>query len=556
MSRLAPQPGEVIDRGRPVKFRFDGKTVDGFDGDSIASALYAAGVRVFSHSGKYQRRRGLMCGAGQCPNCLVEVDGKPGVLSCVQPVRDGIEVRSRGHLAALDVNPPRALWPLYRRVRRHVAAGALPVPPDARTGADDGASVPLIAPGPLVQVDVLVVGGGVAGMSAALAAAGQGAEVTLVEERPWLGGRLLWEGGHEQARSLAAQFERAGVRVCLDTTAVAHAEGAVLVSGGEQGRRIAARQFIYATGAIEQPLVFAGNDLPGVMLSGGARRLLALYATAPGSRAVVATSSDRGVRAAIALKAAGVPVAVVADLRPDPTRACRRLPANRIEVLQGWTVVEARGQRSVRSAVLAPIERLRSGSAHLEVECDLLIAAGSDAPALAPLIQAGARTRYDQARGYFRIDRLPAGVLAAGQVVGEGGWGVAEVSGELAGLEAVHALGLANSHAAGVRARLRERLAANDRPERAVPPSDAGEGAPGGSFVCFCTDVSSKDIRRCGAHGGENPFEACRQATSVTMGPCQGQMCHLATLRLIAKETGVSMDELGASGGAGTPARS
>jgi len=541
--RLPHQPSEVIDRYSSVSFTFDGKPVTGLRGDTIASALYAAGQRTFSRSVKYHRRRGLMCCSGDCPNCLITVDGKPVMRACTEPVREGARVEPLHAIGGPDEDLPKRRLPGYEWVARR------------RDGAErlsaERLSAEALKPGPEAEqrereADLLVVGGGVAGLSGAIAAAELGADVVLADDGPRLGGRLLWEGGHEQARALAEQARRLGVELLSGACAEGHADGRVLVRQGSVLRRIRARRYLYATGSIEQPLMFAGNDLPGVMLSGGARRLASLYSVLPGTRAVVVTTSDRGVRAAIALAAAGVRISVVADLRPDASRACKRLPANGVQPLQGWTILAARGRREVRSAVLAPVATLRSGaspSQRRELECDLLIVSGGDAPATSLITAAGGRTEYDPSRGNFRLAALPEGSLAAGQLAGEGGWGVAEVSGELAGLEAARALGFGNGSQSSRRAALRSRLAANDRPDRAVPPADAGATDPARSFACFCADVSAKDIHKC-VEAGQRSIDQCKQHTFVTMGPCEGRMCALTALRLMAKETGQSPDQL------------
>jgi sarcosine oxidase subunit alpha len=396
------------------------------------------------------------------------------------------------------------------------------------------------------ETDLLVVGGGVAGLTGAITAAQFGADVVLVDDAPQLGGRLLWEGAHEQARALTEQAEREGVELLSDACAEGSADGWTLVRQASTLHRIRARRTLYATGAIEQPLVFAGNDLPGVMLSGAARRLVSLYGVLPGTRAVVATTSDRGVRAAIALAAAGVQISVVADLRPEASRACKRLPANGVEPLQGWTIVAARGRREVRSAVLAPVADLRSGSStsrRREFECDLVIVSGGDAPSASLIDAAGGRTKYDPERGNFRVAELPDRALAAGQLVGEGGWGVAEVSGELVGLEAARELGFGDATPGSRRARLRDRLDANDRPERAVPPADAGANDEARSLICLCADVSAKDMHKC-VEEGHRSLELCKQHTGVTAGSCNARMCGLAALRLMAKATGQSLDQV------------
>ena len=156
MSRLDRRAGERIDRSTQVGFTFDGRPVSGFAGDTIGSALFAAGVRTFSRSFKYHRRRGLFCCVGQCPNCLVAVDGAPGVRACVEPVREGIRVEHLNARPSLEFDVmratdlfggpftppgfyyktfirPRRLWPLYEKVLRHAAGlGVLPHSQDER----------------------------------------------------------------------------------------------------------------------------------------------------------------------------------------------------------------------------------------------------------------------------------------------------------------------------------------------------------------------------------------------------------------------------------------
>jgi sarcosine oxidase subunit alpha len=536
-TRLPPQSSELIDRSASVSFSFDGKPVTGHPGDTVASALYAAGQRTFSRSPKNHHKRGLMCCAGHCANCLMTIDGVSGVRACVEPVREGVRVEPLYVTPGSEpVLPRRRLhryeWGGRRREEVERPTAQMP-PPNAEVQIRER------------EADLLVVGGGVAGLIAAITAAECGVNVVLVDDGAQLGGRLLWEGAHEQARALAEQARREGVEVLSGACAEGVADGWTQVRQGSTLHRIRARRTLYATGAIEQPLLFAGNDLPGVMLSGAARRLVSLYGVLPGTRAVVVTTSDRGVRAAIALAAAGLQIAALADLRPEASRACRRLPANGIEPLQGWTILAARGRREVRSAVLTPVAAIRAGappSQRREFECDLVIVSGGDAPSASLIDAAGGRTAYNPERGNFRVIRLPDGALAAGQLVGEGGWGVAEVSGELAGLEAASKLGCASAIPRSRRARLRGRLDANDRPEPGVPPADAGSDDPARSLVCFCSDVSVKDMHRC-VEEGHRSLELCKQRTSVTAGPCDARMCGLAALRLMAKATGQSLDQ-------------
>jgi sarcosine oxidase subunit alpha len=210
------------------------------------------------------------------------------------------------------------------------------------------------------------------------------------------------------------------------------------------------------------------------------QRLIALYAVRPGTRAVVATTSDRGLDAARALQAAGVEVVDVADLR------------------KGWTVVEAQGRKHVRAVVLGALD----GSAERRVECDLLVVSGGFAPATSLIAQAGGKTAYDPARGHFAIAELPDGVRAVGEVAGEGTFA----------------------------------------PE-AVPPAVSGSGR-GKCFACICEDVTAKDIHL-SVQEGYDSIELSKRYTTATMGPCQGRMCQLPAVRLMAQETGQDLQAVG-----------
>ena len=296
----------------------------------------------------------------------------------------------------------------------------------------------------------------------------------------------------------------AGVEILARASALGYFDGMVPVWQGDTLHQIRARRHVFATGAIEQPLVFAGNDLPGVMLSGGALRLTQLYAVSPGTRAVVATTSDRGLEAAATLHDAGVQIVAVADLRTERTAAARRLAERGIEVLIDHTILAAKGGKTVDGAVLGP-NGVEGASVEKTFACDLVVVSGGFAPATSLLLQAGARTRYDAARGSFVLDELPPNVTAVGDVAG----------GEHGG----------------------------DADAVAVPPPVSGAGH-GKCFACLCEDVTAKDIHL-SVEEGYDSIELCKRYTTVTMGPCQGRMCQLPAVRLMAKETGQSLEQVG-----------
>jgi sarcosine oxidase subunit alpha len=564
VTRIDPQPGELIDRSTPVTFTFDGKPVTGYAGDTIASALYAAGRRTFSRSFKYHRRRGLLCCAGACANCLVDVDGAPGVRACTEPVREGMRVGHQNALPSLDFDAmrvtdlaggpftpvgfyyktftrPRKAWPLYEKVLRGAAGlGRVRAKQDGREWRTQYRRR---------HADLLVVGGGAAGLHAATAAAELGADVVLVDDGPRLGGRMLYLGLHERAAALTAKAERAGVELLTQASALGHYDGLVAIWQGDTLHQVRAAQHIVATGAIEQPLVFEGNDLPGVMLSSGARRLLALYGVAPGRRAVVAAVDERGLEAALALREGGMEIAAVADLRAgEGSKAARALAVAGVDVMPGATVVRALGRAGVTGAEIAQVDvdgSLRGGVRDLE--CDLLVVSGGWAPATSLLSQAGATTAYLRERAHTGPAELPDDVQAAGEVAGDGALEAAGASGTLAGLAAAHALGLGDAHsrsrADDERARLSE--ARRRRPRAVEPPPVSGAGGKR-CFACLCEDVTVKDVHQSVAEGFDS-LELSKRYTTVTMGPCQGRMCQLPSARLMARETGQTMAAVGST---------
>jgi sarcosine oxidase subunit alpha len=559
MTRLPEQPGERIDRSQPVTFSFDGKPASGFAGDTIVSALYAAGRRVFSRSFKYHRPRGELCGCGQCANSLFQIDGAPGIRGCSEPIREGLRVTHQNAWPSLDFDVmratdrvggpftpvgfyyktfirPRRLWPVYEKVLRSAAGlGRLPKRQDEREWETEYRRR---------RCDVLVIGGGIAGLAAAAQAAELGADVVLCDEDVVVGGLLGVEGGHEAVRELERRARDAGVEILSGAPALGFFDGLVPVWQGSTLHQVRADRHIVATGAIQQPLIFPDNDLPGVMLSGGARRLAAAYAVKPGERAVVATVDDRGLDDALALHAVGIDV-IVADLRPDAGggQLAQRVEAAGIRLLAGQTVVRAEGHDRVERAVVARVDAgggaIDGGSTH---DCDLLAVSGGSAPALSLLLQAGGRASYDERIAAFALDELPAGLHAAGAVAGYELAEAAEQSGAVAGAEAAGALGLSPNGVAG--GRERSERATSPAPV-ATPPACATDGGRRGkAFVDLDEDVTVKDVKRAALEGYDS-LELSKRYTTVTMGPSQGRFSQLASARVLAAETGLDLGAVG-----------
>ncbi len=574
-ARLPEGPGELIDRARPVEFMFGGRKVSALQGDTVASALHASGVTTLSRGFKYHRPRGLLCAAGRCPNCLVNVDGTPNVRACTQPVKPGMNVRHQNAwptlkwdaLSVLDrlgwllpvgfyykaLHRPRLLWKLARGVIRRVGGlGRI----DIRDNHENGYRHKNVHTG------VAVVGGGPAGTAAAIAAAKHGAEVTLIDDQPILGGSLRFSqfepGGPESkaaagtAEGLAKEAaETPGIRVMTGAAVFAFYQDNLLgVLSGRDLVKLRAKQVVMAAGSFETPLLFENNDLPGVMLCSAAQRLVRQYRIRPGRRAVLAASNDGGYAAALDLLAAGVEVAAVLDSRPGssrPPETTRALEAAGVPVLAEHVVEKAIGRGKLRGVTVRPLGG-REPSQRRKFRCDLLCTSGDLQQADGLLYQAGAQREHDPESGLPMGWKLPPGVHAAGDVTGPQSLAAALLQGRLAGLEAAQSLG---RESASLREEIddtRRRLDAAQESHDAEDGIEYVRNSPAGKrkFVCFCEDVTVKDISVAVAEGFDD-IQLLKRYSTATMGPCQGKMCHKALVGLCAHFTNRSVASTGAT---------
>ena len=576
--RLEARPTEIIDRTKTVEFHFDGKRVSAHDGDSVASALYASGVSTFSRGFKYHRPRGLLCAAGRCPNCLVNVDGAPNVRACTQPARQGMQVRhqnswpslNRDFLSILDrlgwlmpvgfyykaLHRPKLLWWLARRIIRRV--GGL--------GTIDIDTVPETDYHHRHQhADVAVIGGGPAGMSAALAAAGQGARVTLVDDQPGLGGHLRFNSrahsnlpafgdasGFEVADQLARLVQdSSNIQVMSAATAFANYQDNLLgILCGNEVVKLRAKQVVLATGSYEVPILFENNDLPGIMLATAAQRLIRLYGVKPGTRAVVATCNDQGYQAALDLLDAGVEVAAVVDSRPELPQgleSVRAIESRNITILSSHAIARAEGKNKLRAVGVTRLEAGEPKGKVRSFRCDLLCMSGSFQPANALLYQSGSTLEYDDTLDGFVPKELPPGLHAAGEVTGIHDLAASLLQGKLAGLEAANGLGSVSALAHDELEDLRQQLADvrseyGERNARSRVHLEAAVGKK--NFVCFCEDVTVKDISDAVGEGFDD-IQLLKRYSTASMGPCQGKMCLKALVGLCAQYTGRSIDSTG-----------
>ncbi|MGA1210256.1 MAG: 2Fe-2S iron-sulfur cluster-binding protein, partial [Gemmobacter sp.] len=458
MSTRLATGGRLIDRTRPLGFSFDGARLRGYAGDTLASALLANDRMLVGRSFKYHRPRGILASGAEEPNALLGLGTgarfEPNVRATQQALFEGATATSQNAWPSLafDIGilndlaarllpagfyyktfiHPRPFWKhLFEPVIRR-AAGLGRAPREA--DADRYEQLYAFA-------DVLVAGGGVAGIAAALAAAATGARVILAEQTAHWGGRAPVDGdridGQSAAEWVAAARSRLGAMAnvtLLPRTMVAgvYDHGYVLAeetladdpAPGHARRRlwrIRARRIIAATGAIERPLAFAGNDRPGVMLASAVRDYVVNWAVSPGDRTVIVTNNDDAYRTALALLDAGLAVPAILDARPEATGALpAALRARGVRVEAGRAVARVLGRGRVRAVQTC----LQAGEGAVidEIPCEAVAMSGGWSPVVHLWSHCGGKLRWDEGRAMFAPDpaRPPTGADGAAMVIAAG----------------------------------------------------------------------------------------------------------------------------------------
>ena len=578
MSRFRVAGSGRVRHDEPVHFRFDGRARTGLRGDTVASALLADGQHLMGRSFKYHRPRGPATAGPEEPNALIGTSRGPGrfepnTRATVQELREGLVAESQNRWPGLrfDVGAindrlhrflpagfyyktfmwPRSFWDrVYEPVIRRAAG--LGRPP-TELDPDRYASRHL-------HTDVLVVGAGPAGIAAARAAAASGARVVLVDENAEMGGALLSDPGvridgapaWDWLEARLGELRAMGVRLMTRTTAIGywhrnmvglcerltdHMDAPPKSAPRERLWRVRAGEVVLAQGALEKPLVFSGNDRPGVMLAGAAQTFLHRYGVRVGDRAVAVTSHDSAWHAALDLADAGTAVAAIVDVReaprPDLVEEARR---RGIEVLAGHTVTGTAGRLRVRSVRVA---RVRAGRAEggRAIPCDCVLMSGGWTPSLHLFSHTKGSLKWDEAHEAFLPDRKSERCHIAGAGLGIWGFEAALASGDAAGV--------AVARAAGREARETAFAVEDDRPGTGSAclelPTD---GKPGRAFVDLQNDVTAKDIRLA-VREGMRSIEHVKRYTTNGMATDQGKLSNMNGLMIASDAVGKAPPEVG-----------
>lgn len=554
--------GGLIDRATTLNFRFNGRDYTGHPGDTLASALMAQGVRLMGRSFKYHRPRGVLTAGSEEPNALVELGRgarrEPNTRATVTELFEGLEANSQNHVGPLSfdlmaVNDlaapffaagfyyktfmwPRAFWEkLYEpAIRRAAGLGRLSGLPDP-DAYDKG----------FLHCDLLVIGGGAAGLAAALIAARSGAQVILADEDFRLGGRLLAESdllddapATDWVAALETEFASLpNLRILRRTTVFGTFDhgifGAVervadhLPQPGDKPRqtlwRITARRSLLAAGATERHIPFRNNDRPGILLAGAMRAYANRWAASAAGRVAIFTNNDDGHRTALDLAAKGVDIAAVIDSRPE-ARAQGSYP-----LLAGAVVSDSRGRLG-----LTRIAVTRNGQTTW-IEAGALGVSGGWNPNVHLASHHRGRPVWDEGRlAFVPGTPLPPGMAVIGAAAGQGSTAAALASGAQGAQQALAELGIS--------AALPRLPAAEDRH---TPPAPLWHvPGKGRAWVDFQNDVTVKDIAL--AHQ-ENmrPVEHLKRWTTLGMATDQGKTANVTALAVMAELTGATIPETG-----------
>ena len=571
--------GGRIDRDAPVVFTFNGKNYQGYHGDTLASALLANGVHLVARSFKYHRPRGIVASGSEEPNALVQLGEKartaPNILATQIALYDGrvatsvncwpsvgFDLRAVTGLFSRFLPPgfyyktfmwPRRLWPLYEhQLRKAGGYGVSPSEPDPDRYEKYN-----------THCDVLVIGGGPAGLAAALEAGRTGARVILADEQSELGGSLLGssetiEGSPAMEWIASTIVELAGmeeVRLLPHSTVAGYFDHNFLTIlervtdhlgptdttvPRQRLWRVRAGQVVLATGAMERPLVFGNNDRPGVMLASAVSTYLHRYSVKPGDHSVVFTNNDGGYRAALDLVGAGGEVTAVVDVRPQPDGELpRRVRQSGIEVLIDHAVVDVHGRKHVKGV---QVVRLGNGKSR-RLDCNLLAVSGGWSPVVHLHSQSGGRPRFDEGKSCFVPGPSVQAERSAGSCNGAFSLGECLSQGFAAGAEAAHAAGCGDGQSVS------EAPYTDDIAERPIQsmweistPSSDKRGPK--RFVDLQTDVTTDDIL-IAAREGYEAIEHLKRYTTAGMGTDQGKLGNINVIGILAQTIGTDIGSVG-----------
>lgn len=564
---------------KAARFTFDGQAYTGIEGDTLASALLANGVHLVGRSFKYHRPRGILSAGAEEPNALVEIRRDaarrtPNVRATVQELYDGLEAVSQNRWPSLSfdvgavndlLSPFFSAGFYYKTFMWPKSAWKTLYEPNIRAAAGLGVAPDLPDPdrysARFAHCEVLVIGGGAAGLAAALAAAETGVRVILVDEQAEFGGALRFESnarieeqdGWSWAQGAVARLRAMGnVRLLSRTTAFGYytQNFVALVERVSDHLRapdpdlprerlwqVRAKRVVLATGSIERHMVFADNDRPGVMLASAARTYLNHYGVAVGRNVGIYTANDSAYAAALDLKKAGVNIAAIVDLRDNPAgQMVDEARAAGIEIHDGRAVIRVGGRLRVKSMTV----QKRTGGGERSIPIDALLMSAGWTPSVHLFSQSRGKVAFNEEVRRFLPGTYAQDCICVGACNGTDGLSAC----------------MDEAYAAGARA---AKEAGGKAAKTSKPKVEASEGwsrgmlgaAPGAgpgtrvkAFVDFQNDVTAKDIRQA-VHEGMHSIEHVKRFTTTGMATDQGKTSNMHGLAIAADELGKPIPAVG-----------
>lgn len=548
-----------IDRSKPISFQFDGKTISGFAGDTLASALLASGKTLLGRSFKYHRPRGIIGAGVEEPNALFTtgVGGRtePNTISTTAELKSGLTAKSQNAWPSLNFDVmavTQLLAPIfgagfyYKTFMGPLKKSWMMYEPVIRKAAGLGAAVADVDTARYEMrhmfCDVLVIGSGPAGLAAAVTAARSGSRVVLVEQDFKFGGSILSSGNEELERWRKAQIaeleKSTEVRLLKRTTAQGIYDGnLVVLSHSPENHpalmiteQLRASNIIYATGAIERPLVFANNDRPGVMLASALRTYLNRFSVAPQKRAVIVTNNDSAYATAFDLAENDTAVTVAEHRSTLSGDLLARAAQLGIAIFPSCGIADVLGEKQMRAVRL-------SGRHAVTIECDVLGMSGGWSPAVHLTSHGGIKPKYDEKIAAFVPGGFARSHFGAGAINGTFGLLASIREGDAAARAALpDSKKLKDLDLPSIR---------EDRKYSIQPIWNAAEKANEKyAFVDFQNDVTVKDIKA--AHQeGYLSVEHLKRYTTLGMGTDQGKTSNINALAMMADLRGLPIHKAG-----------
>ena len=565
-SRNSYKTGEWINREKVINFTFEGEAFSAFEGDTISSALWAANQKVLGRSFKYHRPRGVLSFANHDVNILMTDGTDTNMRADVLEVKQGMTLTAVNTIGGVkkdknsyidSISPllpvgfyykafhtPRILFPFWESMIRKAAG----------LGITNFNFPRITKPKLHSNCDLLVVGAGAAGLSAAYAAAVAGLQVTLVDENKYAGGSLSYDhaGNSASAEQLADLLNKVTTQPNITLITGAYAAGyypdhLIPIVGAAGITKVRAKAVIVASGAFEQPPVFRFNDLPGVMLGSAAQRLIYRYSVRPFDNGIVFTANDYGYRVALDLFDAGSNVLAIVDLRAGHNGGLDavNLAKRGVKIYPGHCIYEALAtadKSCVRGAIICAYDdknNIALTDNSFTIDCDGIAMSAGWAPAGALLYQAGTQMKFDYDLQQFVPSRLPDGVFAAGKVNGVFGLEQRLRDGERAANDVLRYFGH-NAPITNTEKNAGPALSYSN-PSHPYPMVPHPKGK---NFVDFDEDIQIKDFENAAKEGFDN-IELMKRFTTVGMGPSQGKHSNMNAIRILAKIRGLPVEKIG-----------